>query len=66
MAAIITLRQEIFIGNGEGTITRLKVKKYIYRADFDKVVDYELLDGRTGILPLANIAGIYPLKDDVN
>jgi hypothetical protein len=70
MAAIISLREPIVIGkirDGEFNATDvLEVNKYIYRANFDKVVDYELLDGRTGIIPLQNIAGIYPLKDEVN
>lgn len=62
MAAIITLRQEILIGTKQKA-SSLTVKGYNYLDAYDKVVYYELLDGKKGILPLQNVAGICELKD---
>lgn len=65
MAAIITLRQEILTGTGmRQKVQSLTVKKYTLRADYDKVIEFELLDGRAGFIPLANIAGICELKEN--
>jgi hypothetical protein len=67
MAAIITLRQDIYTGHGPQSLSTIKVKSYSPGGSFgDKIIVYELLDGRKGLLPLANIAGIYPLKDELN
>jgi hypothetical protein len=63
MAAIITIRQEILVG-AKAKATSLTVKNYDYKEAHDKVVFYELLDGRKGILPLQNIAAICELKEN--
>lgn len=64
MAAIITLRQEVLIGAHQKA-NSLTVKKYFYdTTSGDKIVDFELLDGRKGFLPLQNIAGICELKEN--
>lgn len=42
----------------------LTVKKWKYDAGMDKVVQYELLDGREGFIPLQNVAGICELKEN--
>jgi hypothetical protein len=62
MASIITLRQEVLTGNKQ-LAASLTVKTWKYDAGMDKVVSYELLDGREGIIPINNIAGICQLKE---
>jgi hypothetical protein len=70
MAAIITLREKIYTSDGPHqpqALRTIKVNSYTSGGSFgDKIIFYELLDGRTGIIPIQNIAGIYPLKDEVN
>lgn len=69
MAAIITLRERIYTGDGPQpqALRTIKVNSYTSGGSFgDKIIFYKLLDGRTGIIPIQNIAGIYPLKDEVN
>lgn len=63
MAAIITLRQDILTGT-KSTVSSLTVRSYDLNGMSDKVINYELLDGRKGILPLQNIAGICELKEN--
>lgn len=63
MAAIITLRQEVLTGTKQRAGS-LNVKSYYTDITNDKIVNYELLDGRKGIIPLNNIAGICELKEN--
>lgn len=63
MAAIITLRQEILTG-AKAKAQSLTVRSYGTDITNDKIINYELLDGRTGMIPLNNIAGICELKEN--
>jgi hypothetical protein len=68
MAAIITLRQEVLTGTKQ-FVSSLTVKEYTYADSLsehhnDKVIYYELLDGRKGIVPINNIDGICELKEN--
>lgn len=63
MASIITLRQDVLTGVKQ-LASSLTVKTWKYDAGLGKVVQYELLDGREGIIPIQNIAGICQLKEN--
>ncbi len=63
MAAIITLRQEVLTGTKQ-LATSLTVHSWCFHQDSDKAIRYQLLDGRQGIIPLQNIAGICELKEN--